>query len=123
MTNLAPGDSAELARNVRDALDDGKAVDVRTLDVSAMTVITDYLLVASGRTSRQVRALTERVLEAGRERGAELLGLEGERGGDWVLVDFGGVIVHIMQPDAREFYQLEKLWEERAPASAAVDAG
>lgn len=123
MTNLAPGDSAELARNVRDALDDGKAVDVRTLDVSAMTVITDYMLVASGRTSRQVRALTERVLEAGRERGAELLGLEGERGGDWVLVDFGGVIVHIMQPDAREFYQLEKLWEERAPASAAVDAG
>lgn len=123
MTNLAPGDSAELARNVRDALDDGKAVDVRTLDVSAMTVITDYMLVASGRSSRQVRALTERVLEAGRERGAELLGLEGERGGDWVLVDFGGVIVHIMQPDAREFYQLEKLWEERAPASAAVDAG
>ena len=121
MTNLAPGDSAELARNVRDALDDGKAVDVRTLDVSAMTVITDYMLVASGRTSRQVRALTERVLEAGRERGAELLGLEGERGGDWVLVDFGGVIVHIMQPDAREFYQLEKLWEDRPRVQA--DAG
>lgn len=121
MTQPDGGTSAALARDLRDALDDGKAVDVQTLEVGKLTVITDYMLIASGRSSRQVRALTDRVLEAGREHGAELLGLEGEREGEWVLVDFGGVICHIMQPDSREFYQLEKLWEERAPAAA--DAG
>lgn len=118
MTTSGVTDSAALADALRDALEDGKAVDIRVLDVSAMTVITDYMIVASGRSSRQVRALTERVRDAARTNGATLVGVEGERGGDWILVDFGGVIVHLMQPDAREFYQLEKLWEERPPAAA-----
>jgi ribosome-associated protein len=107
--------SKRLATRLREALDDGKAVDVRTLDVRSMTVITDFMLIASGRSSRQVKALFERVVEAA---GADVLGIEGERQAEWVLVDLGGVVVHIMQPDAREFYQLEKLWEERVPIEA-----
>ena len=109
---------ARLADCLCEALDDGKAVDIRRLDVSGMTAITDLMLIASGRSARQVKALTDRVIEAAKANGAELLGIEGERGGEWVLVDFAGVVVHIMQPDSREFYQLEKLWEERGLQTA-----
>ena len=113
----APG----LAAQMRVALDDGKAVDIRTLDVRNLTIITDYMLIASGRSSRQVKALTDRVREKARAQGADILGIEGERQGDWVLVDLGDVVIHIMQPDARDFYQLEKLWEDRAPVRADVN--
>ncbi|MGR8920329.1 MAG: ribosome silencing factor [Gammaproteobacteria bacterium] len=112
--------SAELAASVREALDDGKAVDIRVLDVGAMTVITDYMVIASGRSSRQVKALTERVLEAAKSCGAEVIGVEGEGAAEWVLVDLGDIIVHIMRPESRDFYQLEKLWE--ATPSQQVDA-
>lgn len=110
MSGAVPA-AAELAGLVREALDDGKAVDIRVLDVGAMTVITDFMVIASGRSSRQVKALTDRVREAARGCGAEVIGLEGETAGEWVLVDLGDIIVHIMQPESREFYQLEKLWE------------
>ena len=112
---------AQLAETVRTALDDGKAVDIRVLDVRKLTVITDYMLVASGRSSRQVKALADRVQDAARTAGAKIIGLEGERQSDWVLVDLGGVIVHVMTPATRDFYQLEKLWELRAPVR--VEAG
>ena len=102
---------ARLIDAVRAALDEGKAVDVRVLDVRNLTVITDYMIVASGRTSRQVRALTQRVLESSRAEGAGVIGVEGERQGDWVLIDLGGIVIHVMQPATRDFYQLEKLWE------------
>jgi ribosome-associated protein len=109
--------SRTLATHLCEALDDGKAVDIRTLDVRNMTVITDFMVIASGRSSRQVKALFERVVEAARAAGAHIVGVEGERQAEWVLVDLGGVVIHIMQPAAREFYQLEKLWEQRAPAT------
>lgn len=111
----------DLAAQMRVALDDGKALDIRTLDVRNLTVITDYMLIASGRSSRQVKALTNRVRDKARAEGVDILGIEGERQGDWVLVDLGDVVIHIMQPDARDFYQLEKLWEEGAPARADVN--
>lgn len=103
--------SRELANHVREALDDGKAVDIRVLEVTAMTSITDFMIVASGRSSRQVKALTERLREAVQDFGSEVRGMEGQQGGEWVLVDLGDVVVHIMQPETRDFYQLEKLWE------------
>lgn len=118
MTKTEDAAVSELAERLHTALDDGKAVDIRTLDVRNLTVITDYMIIASGRSSRQVKALTERVLEAAREQGAQVLGVEGERQGEWVLVDLGGVVIHLMQPDARNFYQLEKLWEERPRVQA-----
>ena len=95
-------------------LDDGKAVDVRVLDVREMTSITDYMVVASGRSSRQVKALKDRVLDAAREKAVRPIGVEGDTACEWVLIDFGDVIVHTMQQETRDFFQLEKLWDRRA---------
>ncbi|HJP36769.1 MAG TPA: ribosome silencing factor [Gammaproteobacteria bacterium] len=95
------------------SLDDGKAENICVIDVSALTTITDYMVIASGRSSRQVKALTARVVEAARDRGVKPIGIEGETTGEWVLIDFGDVIVHTMQPETRAFYQLEKLWDQR----------
>lgn len=106
---------ATLARCVEVALDDGQAVDIRVLDVRKLTVITDYMIIASGRSSRQVRALANRVMDTAREQGEPLIGIEGERESEWILIDLGGVVVHVMQAETRAFYQLEKLWEQRAP--------
>ncbi len=106
--------TAKLATAVKEALDDGKAVDIRVLDVRKLTVITDYMIVATGRSSRQVRGLIDRVQDAARANKATVLGIEGAGEGEWVLVDLGGVVVHLMQAHSREFYQLEKLWEERS---------
>ena len=108
--------SVTLAGQLREALDDGKALDIRTLDVRDLTIITDFMVIASGRSNRQVKALLKRVVGAARAVDAEVLGIEGERQGEWVLVDLGDVVIHIMQPEVREFYQLEKLWSVRAPA-------
>lgn len=108
------------------SLDDGKAEDIRVLDVRSLTNITDYMVVASGRSSRQVKALTDRVLEAARARDIRPLGVEGENAGEWVLIDFGDVVVHTMQPETRDFYQLEKLWDKLPPdterAAQAVES-
>lgn len=105
--------NSELADVITNALEDGKAIDVKRLEVTTMTTITDFMIVASGGSNRQVRALTERAVEAARENGVKPLGREGEAGGEWVLVDFGDVVLHLMQPETREFYQLEKLWESQ----------
>lgn len=100
-----------LLKLVTMSLDKGKAEDVRVLDVRGMTSITDYMVVASGRSVRQVKALKDLVLEAAREKKVRPLGVEGESIGEWVLIDFGDVIVHTMHPETRDFYQLEKLWD------------
>ena len=112
---------ADLATRIEAALDDGKAVDIRVLDVRKLTVITDYMIIASGRSSRQVRALAQRAMATAKELGSTVIGIEGERESEWVLVDLGGVVVHVMQAETRAFYQLEKLWEQRAPAQ--IEAG
>lgn len=93
------------------ALDDGKAEDVKVLDVRKLTSIADFMVVATGRSSRQVKALADRVVDAARKRKVRPVGTEGEETSEWVLVDLGDVIVHLMQPETRGFYQLEKLWE------------
>lgn len=109
--DLAPETLCDL---LAESLDDGKAEDIRVLDVRGMTSIADFMIVASGRSSRQVKALKDRVLEAARDRNLRPLGVEGENTGEWILMDFGDVIVHTMRPETRDFYQLEKLWERRA---------
>lgn len=96
------------------SLDDGKANDIRVLDVREMTSITDYMVVASGRSSRQVKALKERVLDTARVHDVRPIGVEGENVGEWVLIDFGDVVVHAMQQETRDFFQLEKLWDNTA---------
>ena len=92
------------------ALDDVKAVDVVVFEVSKLTSISDYMIIASGKSKRQVAALADKVVEAAKENGVKPLGVEGKTEGEWVLVDLGDIIVHIMYPETREYYQLEKLW-------------
>lgn len=113
MTPTSSIDGPELARQVEAALDDGKAVDIRVIDVRGVTVITDYMIVASGRSSRQIKALAERVRETAGRLGVDVIGVEGANDAEWVLIDLGDVVAHIMQPEMREFYQLEKLWDSR----------
>lgn len=92
------------------ALEDLKAQDIQVLDVRGMTSITDVMIVASGTSDRHVKALADNVVEAVKKQGAEPVGVEGEGTREWVLVDLGDVIVHVMHPQTRAFYNLEKLW-------------
>lgn len=102
--------SKRLSELVVGVLDRFKAVDIRAIDVNGITTITDFMIIASGRSDRQVKALADKVIEAAKEHGITPLGVEGQQEGDWVLVDLGDAVVHVMRPVVREFYQLEKLW-------------
>ncbi len=104
------------------ALDDIKAVNVRVLDVRNLTDIADTLVIASGNSDRHVRSIADRVVEFAKKAGFRPMGVEGERDGEWVLVDLQDVIVHIMLPRVREFYRLESLWDVSA-ARREVAAG
>jgi ribosome-associated protein len=112
------------SENLRDvalaALDEIKAIDVRVLDVRPLTDITDFMIIASGRSNRQVRALADEVVAEATLRGVRPLGVEGFDQGTWVLVDLGDVVVHVMQPATRDFYQLERLWDDTAVDSGRV---
>ena len=92
------------------ALEDIKASDIVVLNVKKLTSMADYMIVASGESSRQVKALARNVADKLRAAGAEIVGVEGEESGEWVLVDLGHVIVHVMHPAVREYYNLEELW-------------
>ena len=111
---------AEVAVNrlldtTRDALDDLKALEPVVLDVRALSSVMDWMVVASGTSSRHVKSLADNVLMKAKEQGIRPLGVEGERVGEWVLVDVGDVVVHVMQPAIRSFYVLERLWSVQAP--------
>ena len=103
--------SDELRQMAQNSLEDLKAKDLRVLDVRDLTSVTDYLLIASGTSDRHVRSLSDKVIEEAREQGVRPLGVEGQDAGEWVLIDLNDVVVHVMQPKAREFYKLEDLWE------------
>jgi ribosome-associated protein len=92
------------------ALEDRKGVDIKVLDVRGKSNVTDMMVVSTGTSNRQVRALADSVVEKAKERGIQPLGVEGDRNNEWVLVDLGDVVVHVMQAETREFYNLEKLW-------------
>lgn len=112
--------SEQLQRLVVDALEEIKAVDVVALDVRRLTSIADGIVIASGTSQRHVQSLADNVLRRAREADVRPLGVEGEQTGDWVLVDLGDIIVHVMRPEVRDFYNLEKLWS--VPAPSAVEA-
>lgn len=100
----------EIENTAREALEDLKATDIVRFDVRDMTSVTDVMLIASGNSDRHVKSLADAVVTACKKGGCPPLGVEGEREGEWVLVDLGDVVVHVMQPRIREFYALEKLW-------------
>ena len=100
----------ELSELVVEALEDVKALDIRVLDVHTISNFTDHMIIASGSTVRQVKALANSVVVSVKEAGGSVLGQEGENPGEWILLDLGDVVVHIMVPQVRDFYNLEKLW-------------
>lgn len=100
----------ELKTIARQALEDRKGLNIIEFDVRDMTSVTDFMVIASGTSDRHVKSLADAVVVACKQAGVQPLGVEGEREGEWVLVDLGDVVVHVMQPRTREFYALEKLW-------------
>jgi ribosome-associated protein len=113
----APGAVVKVVEN---ALDDMKALNVKVLNVHKLTDITDTMIIASGNSDRHVRSIADRVIEFAKKAGFRPMGVEGERDGEWVLVDLQDVIVHIMLPRVREFYRLESLWDVSAARREAA---
>jgi ribosome-associated protein len=112
----------EMKLAVVDALEDIKAFDITVMDVRQMTTLTSYMIVASGNSTRQCKAIADNVRDKLKEKGAEARGIEGEKDGEWVLVDLGEIVIHVMVPATRAYYNLEQLWSEsqsRRAASAA----
>ncbi len=99
-----------LVKLIHDILADAKGQGIRVLDVGKITDITDYMVIVEGTSNRHILSMADKVVERMRQRGYRPLGIEGQDVGDWVLVDFGDVVVHIMRPQTRKFYNLEKLW-------------
>jgi ribosome-associated protein len=110
----------ELKKIVLHAMEDVKAFDIEVIDVKKLTSITDLMIIASGGSSRQVKAIAEKTLEAVKQHKITLLGAEGIQQGDWALLDLGDVIVHIMRPVIREYYQLEKLWAPESRKTSSM---
>jgi len=111
-----------LLERIESALEDGKAEDIITIDLEGKTTMADHMLIASGRSARQVVALAERVIAALHQTGKPRVSAEGMRHGDWVLIDAGDVIVHLFRPEVRRFYNLEKMWgASLAEAAEPVD--
>lgn len=111
-----------LANRLYAALDEQKALDIQVLNVRPLTAITDYMIIASGRSDRHVKSLAQKVLETARNLNVPTNGVEGEQQGDWVLIDLGDVVVHVMHPTARAYYQLEKLWSDKPRTSAKASS-
>lgn len=110
---------------ILDALADIKAVDPVALDVRGKTGITDLMVVASGNSNRHVKSIADRVVEAAKNAGERPLGVEGEDGAEWILVDLGDAVVHVMLPRVRDLYRLERIWgmEEEGGDQSSSTAG
>ncbi|MBI2384204.1 MAG: ribosome silencing factor [Gammaproteobacteria bacterium] len=100
-----------LTKTVIAAVEDLKALDIKVLDVRSLTSIADWMVICTGTSNRHVKAIADNVVEKAKERGTRPRGVEGTQQSEWVLVDLGDVIVHVMQAQTRAFYQLEKLWD------------
>ncbi|ONN53117.1 iojap-like ribosome-associated protein [Acinetobacter genomosp. 33YU] len=116
--NTSNKDVQACLKVVHDALVDVKAKDILQLDVSTISNVADAIVIASGTSTRHVKALADNVAEEARKAGFRPIGVEGERDAEWILIDLGFVVVHVMLPTARKFYDLESLWRT-APESVA----
>jgi len=113
-------DPGELAHRIVDVASDRKAADIVLLRTSEVTTLADYFVIASGRSDRQVQALSKAIVDELRDEGYKPLGIEGKGGARWVLIDYGSVIVHLFAPEVREYYGLERLWSKAAQVVRVV---
>jgi ribosome-associated protein len=97
---------------IQDALEDAKARDIAVLDVRKISDFTDYMVIATGTSNRHVQSTADKIVDALRTHGVRAVGVEGGKTGDWVLIDFGDVVAHVMREEIRDFYNLEKLWSD-----------
>ncbi len=104
--------AVELRNHVVAALEDLKGINIVTLDVAALTPMTDFMVMVTGTSNRHVKALADTANETAKGLGLQPLGIEGRESYDWVLVDLADVIVHVMNEEARNFYELERLWSD-----------
>lgn len=111
--------SEELLARILTSLDDDKAEDVVQIDLRGKTAIGDYMVIASGRSTRQVASMAEKLTDRLKQDYGRLSKIEGKDAGDWVLIDTGDVIIHIFRPEVREFYQLEKMWQPNGSTATA----
>ena len=112
-------ESTQLKELVLTALEDLKGIQINSLDVRELTDVMDYLVIASGSSNRHVKSLADNAAVDAKKQGVRPLGVEGMNGAEWVLVDFGDVVLHVMLPATRDFYDLERLWS--APPITAAE--
>ena len=119
-----PPPAEVLLGSIHAAVGDLKAKDVTEIDVRGRTSVCDYMVIASGTSTRHVKSIADEVVRQAKQLGCQPLGVEGEREAEWVLVDLGDVVVHVMLPRVREFYALERLWTvgDQPPADAQPEA-
>ncbi|MCX8145812.1 MAG: ribosome silencing factor [Azovibrio sp.] len=113
----------QLQQTVVDALEDIKAKDIEVIDTTPLTSLFERIVIASGDSNRQVKALARNVQDKVREAGGTVLAVEGEEVGEWVLVDLGDIVVHVMQPAVRSYYNLEELWQSAPTRRQRVPIG
>ncbi|MBI3562734.1 MAG: ribosome silencing factor [Gammaproteobacteria bacterium] len=106
---------------VLSALEELKGRDVQVLNVHDKTTITDFMIIATGTSTRHVQALLDNVVERCKHAGVQPLGVEGNQTAEWALADLGDIVVHVMLPAVRDFYNLDKLWGEQSPAAVGRD--
>jgi len=106
---------------VINAVEDIKGFQIKTINVRGKSNFTDIMVIVSGNSARQVKAIGNNLLTVAQEKNIKVLGSEGEQQGEWMLIDLGDIVVHIMQPDIRNFYNLEKLWGEDSPDTISND--
>ena len=116
--NTQAADVQACLKVVHEALEDVKAKDILELDVSSISNVADAIVIASGTSTRHVKALADNVADEARKAGFRPIGVEGERDAEWILIDLGFVVVHVMLPTARKFYDLESLWRNAPEATA-----
>lgn len=104
----------QLQQLMIDAMEDLKAININHINVEGVSGFTDRMLFASGTSTRHVKSIAQSVQDAARAAEMDILGVEGDEVGEWILIDLGDIVVHIMEPDTREFYDIERLWSEQS---------